>query len=53
MPPKRNIFSESAVVTLRGQPQELVLHGQPAKELLAAFNARQQAGQTALGAALS
>jgi len=41
------------VVALRGQPQELVLHGQPAKDLLAAFNAQQQAGQMARGASPS
>ena len=41
MLPKRSIFSQSVVVTLRGLPQELVLHGQPAKDLLAAFNAHQ------------
>lgn len=53
MLPKRSIFSQSVVVTLRGQPQELVLHGQPAKDLLAAFNAQQQAGQIADSASLS
>jgi hypothetical protein len=38
--PKCSVFSHGVVVTLRGQPQELVLHGQPAKDLLAAFNAQ-------------
>jgi hypothetical protein len=36
MLPKRSIFSQSVVVTLRRQPQELVLHGQPANDLLSA-----------------
>lgn len=53
MLPKRSIFSQSVVVTLRGLPQELVLHGQPAKDLLAAFNAHQQTRQISRGATVS